>query len=69
MPAFLVSPLVKAALGVLGAGMVIHWAAREVRRINDELERIRARSTADAIDRGAFPTLRHDPRTGQWRVM
>ncbi len=69
MPAFLVSPFVKAALSVLGAGMVIHWAAREVRRINDELERIRARSTADAIDRRAFPTLRHDPRTGQWRVM
>ncbi|HEY7245911.1 MAG TPA: hypothetical protein VH678_18735 [Xanthobacteraceae bacterium] len=69
MPAFLVSPFVKIALGALGAGMVIHWAAREVRRINDELERIRAKSPADPIDRRAFPTLRHDPRTGLWRVM
>ncbi len=69
MPAFLVSPFVKIAVGVLGAGMVIHWAAREVRRINDELERIRARSATDPIDRRALPTLRHDPRTGLWRVM
>jgi hypothetical protein len=54
---------------VLGAGVVIHWAAREVRRINDELERLRARSATDAIDRRAFPTLRRDPRTNEWRVM
>ena len=69
MPAFLMSPLVKIAFGVLGAGVVIHRAAREVRRINDELERLRARSATDAIDRRAFPTLRRDPRTNEWRVM
>ena len=66
MPAFLMSPLVKIAFGVFGAGVVIHWAAREVRRINDELERLRA---TDPIDRRAFPTLRRDPRTNEWRVM
>jgi hypothetical protein len=69
MPAFLMSPLVKIAFGVLGAGVVIHWAAREVRRINDELDRLKARSAADAIDRRAFPTLRRDPHTNEWRVM
>jgi hypothetical protein len=67
MPAFLVSPFVKIALGVLGAGIVIHWAAREVRRVNDELERIRARST-EPVDRRAFPTLRRDPGSGVWRA-
>ena len=69
MPAFLMSPLVKIAFGVLGAGVVIYWAAREVRRINDELDRLKARSAADAIDRRAFPTLRRDPHTNEWRVM
>ncbi|HEY2186901.1 MAG TPA: hypothetical protein VGH39_18080 [Xanthobacteraceae bacterium] len=67
MPAFLISPIAKIAAGVLGAGVVIHWAAREIRRINAELERIRA--TPDSIDRRALPTLRRDPRTGEWRVM
>jgi hypothetical protein len=68
MPAFLISPFAKIALGVLGAGVVIHWAARELRRINTELDRVRAMATADSIDRGAFPTLRRDPETGYWRV-
>jgi hypothetical protein len=67
MPAFLISPFAKIAAGVLGAGVVIHWAAKELRRINTELERVRA--TLDPIDRSALPTLRRDPQTGDWRVM
>jgi hypothetical protein len=61
--------LVKIALGALGTAAVIHWVAREVRRINDELERVRAASTIDPRQRQALPTLRQDPRTGDWRVM
>ncbi len=66
MPPFLISPLVKVALGVLGTGAVIHWVAKEVRRINEELERVK---TASAIDRQSLPTLRRDPRTGEFRPM
>jgi hypothetical protein len=66
MPPFLISPLVKVALGVLGAGAVIHWVAKEVRRINQELERVK---TGSAIDRQSLPTLRRDPRTGEFRPM
>ena len=66
MPA-LMSPLVKIAFGVLGAGVVIHWAVREVRRINDELDRVKRASSIDLAARQALPTLRRDPSTGDWR--
>ncbi|MGA7489170.1 MAG: hypothetical protein WBW74_19780 [Xanthobacteraceae bacterium] len=64
MPPFLISPLIKVALGVLGAGAVVHWAVKEVRRINQELERVK---TASAIDPRSLPKLRRDPHTGEWR--
>ena len=41
MPSFVISPLVKLALGALAGGAVIHWVAKEVRRINEELERVK----------------------------
>jgi len=68
MPPFLISPLPKIAISVLGAGALTHWAIREVRRINEELDRIRRMSTVDPSVRRTFPTLRRDPRTGDWRV-
>ncbi len=69
MPPVFIPPLVKFALGVLGAGAVIHWVVKEVRRINAELERVK---TATAIERDAreqLPTLRRDPQSGDFRVM
>jgi hypothetical protein len=66
MPPFIIPPLVKVAFAVLGAGAAVHWIAKEVRRINKELERVK---TASAIDRRSLPTLRRDPRTGEWRQM
>jgi len=68
MPPLVISPLLKVALGVLSAGAVAHWVTKEVRRINAELERVRAGTAADAASRRAFPTLRRDPRTDEWRV-
>ena len=64
-----VAPLVKLALGALGGAAIIHWAAKEVRRINEELDRVKAAPVADPAERQALPTLRRDPRTGDWRVM
>ena len=66
MPAFLLTPLVKWSLATLGGAMVVHWVVKEARRINEELDnakRVRVRVT----DRENRPTLRRDPRTGEYR--
>ncbi len=68
MPPLFIPPLVKLALGVLGAGAVIHWVVKEVRRINAELERVRTATAIDPETRKALPTLRRDPGSGDWRV-
>jgi len=41
MPTFLLSPLVKWSLVALGGAMVVDWAVKEARRINEELENAR----------------------------
>jgi len=67
MPPILLSPLVKYSLAVLGGAMIVHWAVKEARRINEELDqarRVKAR-IADAENR---PTLRLDPRSGEYRL-
>lgn len=67
MPAILLSPLVKWTLAAMGGAMVVHWAVKEARRINDELEaqrRVRVRIN----DRENRPTLRRDPATGEYRI-
>jgi len=68
MPPFVIPPLVKVALGAFGAAAVVHWVVKEVRRINAELDRVSSAPAADAMARQAFPTLRRDPRSGEWRV-
>ena len=68
MPPFLIPPLARIALGALGAGAAIHWIAKEVRRLNEEFERARSATAVDAGVRSTFPTLRRDPRSGEWRV-
>jgi hypothetical protein len=67
MPPLIFSPLIKLALGALGAGALVHWAVKEVRRINEELDRVKKASSIDPAARDALPTLRRDPRTGDWR--
>ena len=67
MPTLLLSPLVKWSLAAMGGAMIVHWAVKEARRINDELDqarRVKARIT-DAENR---PTLRRDPRSGEYRL-
>ena len=51
MPPFVIPHLVKIALGTLGAAAVVHWVVKEVRRINDELDRVRAAPTIDPVAR------------------
>ena len=67
MPSFLLSPLVKWSLITLGGAMVVHWAVREARLINEELENAR-RVKAKITDAENRPTLRRDPATGECRL-
>ncbi|RDV02313.1 hypothetical protein [Undibacter mobilis] len=67
MPAFLFTPVVKWTLAAMGGAMIVQWAVKEARRINDELEaqrRVRVRIK----DRENRPTLRRDPATGEYRL-
>ena len=66
MPPLVISPLVRLALGAVGTGVVLRWVVKEVRRVNAELDRVKTGS--DPAVREAFPTLRRDPHTGEWRI-
>ncbi|MFZ3361742.1 MAG: hypothetical protein WCA56_19715 [Xanthobacteraceae bacterium] len=60
-------PLIVFALGVMGAAVVVRWCAREVRRVNADLDDVRARATVEPLDRNALPKLKPDPKTGEYR--
>jgi hypothetical protein len=66
MEQFVIPPLVKWTLGALGAAVAVHWVVKEVRRVNEELDAAKAR--VRVTDRRVYPTLRRDPRTGEYRV-
>jgi hypothetical protein len=68
MPPLVIPPLVKLALGTVGAAAVVHWAVKEARRFGQELDRIKIKAV-DPFRREALPTLRRDPASGEWRVM
>jgi hypothetical protein len=53
------------ALGVLGVIALARFASREKRRVNDELDVVRADAINDAAQRR---TLKRDPRTGVYRA-
>jgi hypothetical protein len=69
MPPIAIPAAVKIALGALGAAAAVHWLIKEARRINEELDRLRAAPAVEPAAREALPTLRRDPKTGEWRVM
>ena len=66
MEQIVIPPLVKWTLGALGAAVVVHWVVKEVRRVNEELDQAKAR--VRVTDRKAYPTLRRDPNTGEYRL-
>jgi hypothetical protein len=68
MPSFIVSPLVRWTMSVLGAAAVVHWVIREVRRVNAELDEVRSARVKETTRREELPTLRRDPRTGEYRL-
>jgi hypothetical protein len=65
MPPIAISAIAKIALGALGAVAAVHWMVKEVRRVNEELDRMKR--AVEPVTREALPTLRRDPKTGVWR--
>jgi hypothetical protein len=60
-------PLIVFALGVMGAAVLVRWCAKEVRRVNTELDEVRAKAPAEPLDRDALPKLKRDPESGEYR--
>jgi hypothetical protein len=58
-------PVFVLAFGLAGTAIVLRWWMREVKRVNAELDTVRAR--AEPVDRKTLPTLKADPRTGEYR--
>ena len=59
-------PLVAFAVGVMGAAVLVRWCINEVQRANADLDVVRERPV-EAVDRATLPTLKADPRTGEYR--
>jgi hypothetical protein len=64
MPIF-VPPVIAWAVGAVAAAVLAKLAAKEWRRVNDELHPRQA--TANDIPREKLQTLRRDPRSGVYR--
>ena len=57
-------PVIAVALGLFGAAALVRWCVKEAHRVNAELDEVRG---AEPVDRGALPTLKRDPNTGEYR--
>ena len=55
------------ALGLMGAAALLRWCVREVRRVNEELDIVRAQASVEPVDRNALPKLKRDPNSGEYR--
>lgn len=58
-------PFMLVVAGALGGTMLARWGMREIRRVNDELERIRTAHMAEARVE-PVRRLRRDPKTGAY---
>jgi hypothetical protein len=60
-------PIIAVTLGLMGVAALARWCVKEMHRVNAELDGIRATAAAEPVDRNRLPTLRRDPRTGEYR--
>jgi len=60
-------PVFALALGLMGAAALVRWCVKEVQRVNADLDDVRATSAVEPVDRGALPTLKRDPVSGEYR--
>jgi hypothetical protein len=59
-------PVIIFALGMVGAAALVRWFSKEAQRVNAELDDVRTRAV-EPVDRNALPTLKRDPKTGEYR--
>jgi hypothetical protein len=60
-------PVFALALGMFGAAALVRWCYKEVRRVNSDLDGVRAKASVEPVDRNALPKLKRDPKTGEYR--
>jgi len=60
-------PVLVFALGLVGAAALVRWCVKEVRRVNADLDDVRARAAVEPVDRDTLPNLKRDPETGEYR--
>ena len=60
-------PLLALTLGMVGATVLVRWCAKEVHRVNSELDEVRAQAAVEPLDRNSLPKLKPDPNTGEYR--
>ena len=60
-------PLLALTLGMVGATVLVRWCAKQVQRVNSELDGMRGQATVDSVDRNALPKLKRDPKSGEYR--
>ena len=58
-------PIAIVAVAALGAAVLGRWAVREYRRVNAELDKLKA--VREQSDRSRLRTLRRDPVSGEYR--
>jgi len=58
-------PIAIVAVAAVGAAVLGRWAVREYRRVNAELDRLKA--AREPVDRSRLQTLRRDPASGEYR--
>jgi hypothetical protein len=52
---------------MVGATVLVRWCAKQVQRVNSELDSVRAQAPVDSVDRNALPKLKRDPQSGEYR--
>jgi hypothetical protein len=62
-----IPPLFGWALRAMGTVVMVHWAIKEIRRVNAELDRVRAGQPPRRAESDSWPTLKRDPATGEYR--
>jgi hypothetical protein len=60
-------PVMILTIGVVGAAALVRWCVREAVRVNSDLDAVRAQASVEPFDREKLPTLKRDPRTGEYR--
>ena len=60
-------PVIAWTLAAIGAVAVSKVLTREWRRVNAELDEMRAKASVEPQDRNAMPKLKPDPKTGEYR--